>query len=85
MGVLEYNMYINNFVAYQNCMPYRKLRNATHSLNIMNMSLSLAGMYVFFLIGGRVTGVPVLCGFSSAFLHYFMLVFFTWTAVETIS
>ena len=30
------------------------------------------------------TGVPVLCGFSAAFLHYFMLVFFTWTAVEAI-
>ena len=50
----------------------------------MNMSLSLAGLYIFFLIGGHVTGVPVLCGFSAAFLHYFMLVFFTWTAVEAI-
>ena len=30
------------------------------------------------------TGVPMLCGFSAAFLHYFMLVFFTWTAVEAI-
>ena len=30
------------------------------------------------------TGIPVLCGFSAAFLHYFMLVFFSWTAVEAI-
>ena len=30
------------------------------------------------------TGVPVLCGCSAAFLQYFMLVFFTWTAVEAI-
>ena len=30
------------------------------------------------------TGVAVLCGFSAAFLHYFMLVFFAWTAVEAI-
>ena len=30
------------------------------------------------------TGVSVLCGFSAAFLHYFMLVFFAWTAVEAI-
>lgn len=28
------------------------------------------------------TGIPLLCGFSAAFLHYFMLVFFAWTAVE---
>ena len=30
------------------------------------------------------TSVPMLCGFSAAFLHYFMLVFFAWTAVEAI-
>ena len=30
------------------------------------------------------TTVPVLCGITSALLHYFMLVFFTWTAVETV-
>ncbi len=48
------------------------------------MGLSLAGLYIFFLIGGHVTGIPVLCGFSAAFLHFFMLVFFAWTAVEAI-
>ena len=48
------------------------------------MSISLAGLYIFFLIGGHVTGVPVLCGLSAALLHYFMLVFFAWTAVEAI-
>lgn len=30
------------------------------------------------------TSIPILCGFTAAFLHYFMLVFFTWTAVEAI-
>ena len=30
------------------------------------------------------TTVPVLCGITSALLHYFMVVFFTWTAVETV-
>lgn len=30
------------------------------------------------------TAIPVLCGLSAAFLHYFMLVFFSWTAVEAI-
>lgn len=48
------------------------------------MSVSLAGLYLTFLIGGHVTSVPVLCGFMAAFLHYFMLVFFAWTAVEAI-
>ena len=62
----------------------RKLRSTPHSQIILNMSISLAGVYIFFLIGGHVTGVPVLCGFSAAFLHYFMLVFFAWTAVEAI-
>lgn len=48
------------------------------------MSLSLCGLYLFFLIGGHVTAIPILCGLSAALLHYFMLVFFTWTAVEAI-
>ena len=42
------------------------------------------GVYISFLIGGHVTTVPVLCGFSSAMLHYFLLVFFGWTAVEAV-
>ena len=40
------------------------------------------GVYIFFLIGGHVTAFPVLCGISSALLHYFLLVFFGWTAAE---
>ena len=48
------------------------------------MSISLAGLYIFFLLGGHVTAVPGLCGVSAAFLHYFMLVFFAWTAVEAV-
>ena len=30
------------------------------------------------------TFIPVLCGISSALLHYFLLVFFGWTAVEAV-
>ena len=48
------------------------------------MSLALAGLYIFFLVGGHVTSIPILCGLSAALLHYFMLVFFAWTAVEAI-
>ena len=42
------------------------------------------GVYIFFLIGGHVTSVPILCGISSALLHYFLLAFFGWTAVEAV-
>ena len=42
------------------------------------------GVYIFFLIGGHVTTIPILCGISSALLHYFLLVFFGWTAVEAV-
>jgi hypothetical protein len=42
------------------------------------------GVYLFFLIGGHVTTIPILCGISSALLHYFLLVFFGWTAVEAV-
>ena len=69
----------NYFRAYT-----RKLRSETHTQIILNMSVSLAGLYIFFIIGGYVTSIPVLCGFSGAFLHYFMLVFFAWTAVEAV-
>ena len=40
------------------------------------------GVYIFFLIGGHATSIPILCAFVSALLHYFLLVFFGWTAVE---
>jgi hypothetical protein len=62
----------------------RKLRGGAHGQIILNMGLSLAGLYIFFLIGGHVTVIPVLCGLSAALLHYFMLVFFAWTAVEAL-
>ena len=37
-----------------------------------------------FAIGGSVVSVPAMCGISSALLHYFILVFFGWTAVEAV-
>ena len=42
------------------------------------------GLYITFLIAGLATGVPVLCGIISALLQYFILVFFSWTAVESV-
>ena len=40
------------------------------------------GMYLVFILGANAAPVPVLCGISAALLQYFMLVFFSWTAVE---
>ena len=48
------------------------------------MGFSLIGFYVIFLIGGHAAPVPVLCGISAAFLQYFMLVYFGWTAAEAV-
>ena len=62
----------------------RKLRSNIHGQILINLSLALIGVYIFFLVGGHVTSVPVLCGISSALLHYFLLAFFGWTAVEAV-
>ena len=63
---------------------YRKLRTTTHGQILINISFALAGLYVFFLISGHVTSIPILCGISSALLQYFILAFFGWTAVEAV-
>lgn len=60
----------------------RKLRTSTHGQILINLSLALMGVYIFFLIAGHVTSIPILCAIVSALLHYFLLVFFGWTAVE---
>ena len=63
---------------------YRKQRASIHGKILINLSLALMGVYLFFLIGGHVTTIPILCGISSALLHYFLLVFFGWTTVEAV-
>ena len=65
-------------------LHYRQLRTQPHDQIIINLSISLFGLYAFFLISGHVTSVPALCGISAGLLHYFMLVFFSWTAVESV-
>ncbi len=62
----------------------RKLRVNTHGHVLINMSISLLGLYVSFLIAGFTTGVPGLCGLVSALVQYFFLVFFAWTTAESI-
>ena len=68
------------------CIPSlpRNLRNSLHGLIIINICFALLGLYLFFLIAAHVTAVPGLCGLVSALLHYFILVFFAWTAAEAV-
>ena len=63
---------------------FRKLRATLHGKLLINLSSALLGLYITFLIAGHVTSVPPLCGIIAALIHYFMLVFFGWTAVEAV-
>ncbi len=36
-------------------------------------------------MAGHVTSISALCGIVAALLHYFMLVFFGWTAAEAVN
>lgn len=51
---------------------------------MINICLALIALYVVFLLGGLATTIATLCGVMSALLHYFFLVFFTWTAIEAV-
>ncbi len=52
---------------------------------LINLCLALLGLYIVFLVAGRVTSISVLCGIVAALLHYFVLVFFGWTAAEAVN
>ena len=81
-GIYSYNE--RNIIHFHNLYTCRKLRTSIHGQILINLSLALLGLYIFFLISGHVTSVPVLCGVSSALLQYFLLVLFGWTAVEAV-
>ena len=57
-----------------------------HGQILINLSISLAGLYIFYLISGfiNLANIKELCGISAAFLHYIMLVFFSWTSIEAV-
>ena len=75
---------LQSFVFNYSCNfgSFRKLRKKEHDQILINLCLALMGMYLVFILGANSAPVPVLCGISAAFLQYFMLVFFSWTAVE---
>lgn len=51
---------------------------------VINISFALLGLYVVFILSGHVTTVRPLCGLMAALLQYFILAYFSWTAVEAI-
>ena len=61
---------------------FRNLRTKEHEQILINLCFALIGIYLVFILGANAAPVPVLCGISAALLQYFMLVFFSWTAVE---
>ena len=80
-----HNTYTLMHFTYVLSSAQRKLRISTPGQLLINLSLSLMGIYMFFIIGGLVSGVQVICEINSALLHYFMLVYFGWTAAECIN
>eukprot|EP00731_Ephydatia_muelleri_P011148 Em0006g42a len=67
--------------AYVICRP---LRSSDHGQVLINMSCALLCLYVVFVMSANATPVPALCGTSAALVHYFMLVYFMWTAAEAV-
>ena len=69
----------------------RKLRTSTSGKLLINLAISLLGVYIFFIVGGHIRpygdakAVDIACGFSSALLQYFMLAYFGWTAAEALN
>ena len=68
--------------AQNNFDSFRNLRKKEHEQILINLCFALMGMYLVFILGAHAAPIPVLCGISAALLQYFMLVFFSWTAVE---
>ena len=72
-------------------LHYRKLRTSTSGKLLINLGISLLGIYIFFIVSGHIQpygdseAVDIICGVSSALLQYFMLVYFSWTAAEALN
>ena len=69
---------------------HRKLRDDVSSQLLLNLTVSLIGLYVVFITAGNIlvygksTTTEVLCGINSALIQYFLLVYFGWTAAEAV-
>eukprot|EP00731_Ephydatia_muelleri_P016469 Em0009g893a len=62
----------------------KPLRKSEHGTVLINMSCALLCLYIVFLMAAYSKSVPALCGISAALVHYFMLVYFMWTAAEAV-
>ena len=73
---------LHNFECTCNFGFFRSLRKKEHEQILINLCFALMGMYLVFILGANAASSSVLCGISAGLLQYFMLVFFSWTAVE---
>eukprot|EP00731_Ephydatia_muelleri_P032625 Em0024g169a len=62
----------------------KPLRKSEHGTVLINISCALLCLYIVFLMAAYSKSVPALCGISAALVHYFMLVYFMWTAAEAV-
>ena len=68
-----------------NFFPSRKLRSRIYGRVLLNSYIALLGFHFVFVaasLKGTAQLSDVMCGIFSALLHYFMLVYFFWTAAE---
>ena len=77
----------NEAKKYYYSVPSRKLRSKLYGHMLINSCTALLGFYLSFVAASLKSRVPlsdVICGIFSALLHYFMLVYFFWTAAESV-
>ena len=66
-------------------LHYRALLRSEAGQLIINLSFSLIGVYIFFILAIHSTSFHVMCAIVSAFLQYFFLVAFMVMAAEAVS
>ena len=62
----------------------RTLRTSDHGQLLLNLCLSLMGLYITFILAVHSQDIPVLCAAVGAVLQYFFLVTFIVMAAEAI-
>ena len=78
-------MTANNFNRYlRREVPRKEINQQNWRTIVLNLSISLILLYVTFLCAGHATSNNVACGILSGLLHYFLIVFFGWTAAQAV-
>ena len=59
---------------------FRGLSKNTYKKLLIHLCVAMVGLYTSFIVGTFTMPVPVLCGITSALMHYFFLATFLWMA-----